>query len=640
MEFKMNNRSENPFYGQKELLALWQQGSGKNVSKSTLINLLDAAWKASENDIKFRQAFFVIILSYGEITNRHHNILKDIKKLDNGGGAWRDGFVWSMEWMRKNTPEQYYVFLAKDIFRQFVGLLSILINKVKTLKGKTTVLETVDTIKEHDITKLASYLAEVIKLGNPAEKNLIAKALTRPRFSKRQKTNREGEKIGSRDLKPEVLANMKSRELLLKAISDILGWKYVQHKNNIHFTDYYAWKKEFGGALESVLFSSGRIKEFDHDEFHKWLEGLPAGARYRVRRRLLTKENGLVGKWTSKFGDIDLGMWFLEWEALKESKQAEERVLTEKVRQGTASEDEVIKLAKVKKEAKVNTGGSDIKDEMEKLLAGTSNKREADTMVHSLMSKMELQVPVAIIADTSSSMGFRDRMIKTKHGDFYPYQAARLLTTLLMLKNPSQDLDQFLVTFESRATFHHGKTIGSVRENQFTMPKSVEVDLIDRTKPFSDNYDNISKVINHSGGTNIADVAVKFKDWVEAGDTEAERLVRRETIQQYPVFIIVSDGDMNSSYSSKSSFTQYQQNMRQWTGWEGVTVVFDVTTSTTKKSDKFDSIDNFIHFYGWNVGNLNALFTKLHDLDIIDIYTPLDTLLKNNRYDIIKSNVL
>lgn len=634
----MNQRSENPFYGQKELLSLWQQGSAKQITKQSLINLLNAAWAVSKDSHELRKLFFIIVMSYGEITNRHHNILKGIKKLDNGGSAWREGFIWSMEWMRKNTTKQYYIFLTKDILRQFVGLMSILINRIKTIKGKTTIVETYDSILEHNIPKLAKYLATIITSSNPAEKNLIAKAITRPRFSKRQKTNRTGEKLGTRDLKPETLKNMKSRELLIKTISDILGWKYTEHHGNIYFDDFYKWKKEYGAELESVLFSSGKIVEFDHDQFFKWLDIQPSGARRRVRRRLLTKDSELIGKWKSNYGNIDFGLWFLEWEAYKEAAQQEQRELTEKVRNGNATEDEVIKLEKVKKQARVTTGGSDIKEELEKVLTKKISIKESDLIAQSLMDKMDLQIPVAVICDISGSMGYNT--VTTKNGTFRAIDAANILTTLLMLKNPSKDLDQFLVTFNNSAKFHFGISNGEKRVNHFMTAKEVKVDVVNRTQSFSKNFNNISALTYPTGGTNIRSIATAFKTWIDAGNTEMEKLNRKETIQQYPVLFIVSDGDMNNSGTPVSSFLEFQQSMKQWCGWEGVTVIFDVCTSNDQRSTKFDNVENIIHFYGWNIGNINTIFSKLHDMDIIDIYTPLNSLFQNNRYDIIKTNTI
>jgi hypothetical protein len=80
--------------------------------------------------------------------------------------------------------------------------------------------------------------------------------------------------------------------------------------------------------------------------------------------------------------------------------------------------------------------------------------------------------------------------------------------------------------------------------------------------------------------------------------------------------------------------------MRQIAGWEGVVVIFDVCSTSTRETSKFDGVENVIHFLGWNLGAVNSIFSKIHDLDVIDIYTPLKSLWLSNRYELVRKNVI
>ena len=399
MKVEMLKGNDNPFFKKDKLKSLQANGA-KAASKNVLFKLLDDAYDEAINSLVLRQMFFILIFEIGDISNRAHSIFKG-KTKDGGGHAAREQFMWAMSWMRVNTSKQYYKFLMKDLFRQFVGLLSILLVRVKTKKNSTVIIDVINTLAEHDEDKLVDYYAKILKKSNPVEKILIFKSLTRVRLSMRQKVNRLKEKIGTRPLTEDVLSNMRTKERFYKKLSIKMNWEFLQYPNNIKFVGMNATKKEYTGELESVLFSSGKIVEFDKDEFFNWLNILSAGARRRTRVRLLNKDNTLKGKWKSNRTDEDLGTWFLEWEQFKETKQAEERVLVEKKRQGTITEDETVKLAKVKQEAKVTTGGITLKEELESLILGKAD----DTIIHSILEKTKFDVNATFILDKSGSMG-------------------------------------------------------------------------------------------------------------------------------------------------------------------------------------------------------------------------------------------
>lgn len=627
---KMQQKAaENPFYGKSALLHLMQQ-STKKVGLQTALN---NAWNECKNDKTLREMFFVIVFSIGDITNRQHNIFGK-KKVDNGGNSLRTQFMDCMKWIAKTCPEQYHQFLSNDLFRQYSCLFNVLGTQVRTKKGSKAVTEVINMLDGVDRTKVAEYVAKIIRSANPVEKAIIAKWLVNPRTSKRQgRDHKTGQKKGTRNLQTATKELAGVRIGFYIELSKIMNWEMKKHKHNIQFVGLAAWKKEYNGELESVLFSSQKIKEFDKVQFANWLNTLPSGARYRVRRRLLGEKDALKGKWQSNFGG-DMGTWFLEWERSKDVAQEEQRKLEEQVRQGDTSAETKEKLAKVKKEAKVTTGGETLFSAFEKILTGRMTPTEFNQSAQSILDKVKFEVPVLVIADRSGSM--------TSNSGGLPMKMAQLATTMAMLKNPSDELDNVVVTFGSDAEFFTDNSKGTQQQNRFMKGQSVKINrLVDRTADFITNLNTVSTVVRGMNeGTHFNTVAKAFKKWLDSSADETEKLLRREMIQAYPVFLVMSDGDLNNSGDATSSMAQFQQDMLQWFGWNGVVVVWNVSTDNAPRTDHFQGLQNVIHYFGFNAGIVNTIFSKIHDLDLIDIFTPLKSLHESNRYDLVKQNTL
>ena len=161
-------------------------------------------------------------------------------------------------------------------------------------------------------------------------------------------------------------------------------------------------------------------------------------------------------------------------------------------------------------------------------------------------------------------------------------------------------------------------------------------------KTFMDNYKNISKFITgNDGSTNISGIATKIKEWVN--DISEYSNIRKEQLMNYQAFILVSDSDLNNSSSAAASLRDMQMKMKQWFGWEGIIIIWDVTRNDNQKINKsgyFDNIENVIHITTYDASTINQIFTKISDIDIIDIYTPLKSLYLSTRYDLIKNYVI
>lgn len=623
-QVKMKNpASENPFYGKLQLFKFYNAAQSGEMSDS----LLSSTWSEVKTDKQLTELFWIIAFSCGDIANREHNAMRGVK-LDNGGNANREAFQTILNWTRTNHPYQYRTFLMNDVIRQYTSLDNILATRVKTQPGSAKVVKNVNFLTNVDIDMVAEYLAKLIQKGNPMDCQLVAKFLSNVRTSKRQKQDRKtGEKqAGGRNLSNAVKENMKVRQQLYLALSDKMGWNVKVNEKFTEFIGLRDWKAKHNENLESVLFSTKKILTFDKIQFKNFLNELPSGARFRTRRRLLTKDNGSkTTKWAN------LPFWFLEWEKEKEQLQAQQREIVEKVRLGTATDDEKIALKDIKKEAKVNVGGSSLFTLLEQIL---SKSVVDDTLAQSILDKIQFDVPVLPIVDCSGSMN----EVHRTGGKFKPFDLARLFSTITMTKNPSNELDNLLVCFGSNCEIYTDGSTGTAKQNRFMTGTSVVVDkLVDRTLAFSKNFNSIGKFINaEMGGTHFNSVAQRIKKWVNS-DNDTKQ-IKIEQLQQYPVFVVISDGDMNSSTNPAQSMMDFRREMLEF-GWDGVVVIWDVNTGVPAPS-KFASVPNTIHVTGWNLGVVNQIFTKITDMDIIDTYLPLKTIYESNRYEMVRKNVI
>jgi hypothetical protein len=604
--------SENPFYGLKNLFALYQNKT-KDISR-----YLDSAWSEAKTNSLFVTLFHIICFSIGDITNRKHNIFGK-KTVDSGGDSASPQWITYLQWLIKNQPKQFVRFLPYIV--EYVGIRELLSWQIRTTKGKKNISGVwglLGIIQSNDVCYdgLVKYLVRSINGNDPFLKHQIAKYMKIPRHSKRIHKTRTGEVKGKRDLQKNTTAKMQTYGSLVSRVSEAMGWVTTFKETHIEYTGYREWQKQYNKDLEFVLFSTNKIHEFDKERFTNWLNQLPSGARYRVQRRLFDHNDQIREKYTK------LGKWFNDWRKAKESLQAEQRVLEQKARTTGLTDKEKEKLVEVKKQAKVTTGAKTLFDSINDLLIGKSD----DITIQSILDKVEFNVPVLPIVDISGSMAGR------------PTSIAKLLTTLVLLKNPNT-FENLLFRFATVADCITDNSVGMISNNRFMGKQSIVVKkLIDRELTFRENFNSISNFVSSNGGsTNFDGVANKIKEWVDSVDG-IEREHRREQINDYPVFLVASDGDLNSSHSAGASMTQFMMKMKQWFGWDGVVVIWDIPKygDSVNKSGYFDNIEGVIHVTTYNLSTINQIFTKIHDLDVIDIYTPLKSLMMSDRYEPVK----
>jgi hypothetical protein len=613
---------ENPFYGLKSLFALHQ-----NQGNSNTASLITPAWNESKSEKERRELFHVINFATGDIANRQHNLFGKTK-VESGGNSANEQWIVYLKWLLNNNEKQFINFLPLMV--EYVGLRELTTYQIKTQKGKNKTTGTWGLLRDIQAkpkvyNALLELLVTFIDGNNPFNKTLVAKFVKIPRYSKRQAFDRKtGSKKGTRKLLSDTVYKMEVYHRLVNDLSAKKGWGVTVNEKFVEFTGYRNWQKQYNKDFEFVLFSTNKILDFDQEQFTNWLNVLPSGGRFAVRRRLLTKENKVKNEKWSK-----LSKWFLDWEKAKETLQQTQRVLEEKAKNEGLNHEEQETLKKVKKEAKVTTGASNLFKYIDDFVNGNVN----DVTIQSILDKVVFDVPVLPIIDCSGSMSGR------------PTQLARLMTTLILTKNPSSH-ENVLFTFGTHASVYSDGSTGTDAPNRFMKGKSTTVinKLIDRTDTFMNNFNKVSMFVNsNQGGTNFSGIPEKMREWVNSASDEETKNQRKEQILEYPVFLLVSDGDLNNSTTPTKSFIDFQMKMKQWFGWEGVVILWNVPKygdGASDKSDYLENVENVIHLSTYNLSTINQVFTKINDIDIIDVYTSLKSLYESNRYNPVKMATL
>ena len=611
VEVKLNKSNDNPFYGLRNCLKLQQASTGIFPE-----NLLNDAWNEVKNNKEKRELFFSILFSIGDITNRQHNIFRG-KKVDGGGNANRDAFYTITQWLWKNNPEQFKKFLNAQLFNEFSCFDVLFKNRVQTKGNK--ILKVYSAFGDEEYFKaLLDYTYAVVNGTNPFNKLLIAKFLTIPRTSKRK---------DHKKLLPETQRIMADKVRFIVALSNMMGWDTGFLKG------YREWRKQYNGELESVLFATGKINEFTKDEFIDWFGKLPAQARFRVKNRilysktkdcLLNTQEGLGDKWT-KFQP-----WVKEWETYKEEKQFEQRVLEEKVRQGQATVEDKVKLEKVKKEAKVTTGATNFTELYNDILSNKIDKLKLESFIN----KVNLPYNSLVIIDDSGSMGGAT------------FNFASFIAAVCLCKNPDDDGRNLIGMFNTYSHWHSyidstaSKSRNSILRTEVAKTKAQP--FVDPTLSFYDNYkriDSFLRSVFQGGGTRISEIPNGLK---KVCDQYPEVL---DALKAYPVWTIISDGEWNSMYSPESSINDFFRRCEQYFGFRPYIVAMDICHRNSwydtedLKADRFSGIDNMIYIPS-NLAMIEQFLTNFKDMDVFDVYTPLLSIYRSNRYQLIRENTL
>lgn len=605
IEVKLNKSNNNPFYGLKMCLRLFQ-----NVGGCIDESLLDACWDEVKDNKEHRQMFFSLLFSVGDITARQHNIFKGVKK-DNGGNANRGSFYTIFNWLRVKHKDQFIVFLNKGLFNEYTCFDLLFRSRIQTKGAK--VLKVYDNFadpwyREH----LLKFVYGIIQGTNPFNKMLVAKFLTIPRVSKR---------AGHKKMLPETKLVMEHKAAFLAELSKLMGWEYTVKGAYANFKGYRDWRRSYNGTLESVLFSTGKIKEFDKTQFLNWLDKLPAQARFRVRNRVQYSKNADESpKWPQ------LQSWYNEWEEFKTQKQTEQRVLEEKVRQGQASLEDVAKLEKVKQEAKVTVGATNFNELYDQIMSGNIDELKLESFIQ---NKVHLPYNNLVIIDDSGSMTGT------------PFRFASFLAAVCLVKNPDDDGRNLLGFFgrDTRWYSYIDKTTENTPNSILRRKTAVSVHkpFVDPTKSFMENYkqiDSFCQATFEAGWTDISSLIASIKYTL---DNVPQAI---DAFKAYPVWTIISDGEWNNLPSPEASVNDLLRKCEDVLGFRPYIVAIDVVRGTNRvNAERFSGIDNLMYIPS-NPAQIEQFLTNFKDMDVFDVYTPLQSIFRSNRYELIREATL
>jgi hypothetical protein len=573
---------------------------------------LDAAWNEVKDNKEKKEMFFSLLFSIGDITNRQHNIFGK-KKIDNGGNAEREHFYEIVLWLWARNKKQFVKFLNAQLFNEYACFDVLFRNRVQTKGSK--VLKVFSAFLDKEYSKvLLDYVYSVINGTNPFNKMLVAKFLTIPRTSKRQ---------GHKKILPETLKIMQAKKVFLENLSKMMGWEVP------YLRGYREWRKQYNGELESVLFSTGKINEFDKQQFIDWFDKLPSQARFRVKNRILysiitTAPDNPTVSGSEQYKWDKFRPWIHEWEKYKEQKQAEQRILEEKVRQGQATDEDKIKLQKVKKEAKVTTGATNFKELYYSILTGRVDKLKLEAFIQ---NKVNLPYNSLVIIDDSSSM----------YGK--PFNFAKFIASVCLVKNPDDDARNLLGFFNNRSHWHSFIDKTSRKPNSILRTIVAQTNtqsLVDGKLSFFDNYQRISRfcdAVYQGGGTSLNSIPRGLEFIIQENPDMLEEL------KNYPIWTIISDGALNSSWNARNSMLDFQNDCRRILGYIPFIVIIEIENYGSPKASHFEGLENMLYIND-NPAQIEQFLVNFKDIDIMDVYTPLQSIYRSNRYELVRANVI
>lgn len=604
MQVELNKKVQNPFYGMRKTLELMQRTSSA-VSQG---NFGEAY--AECDTIEKKQLFYSLAFSIGDITARQHNIFKK-NKVDSGGNSNRAGFQEFIKWLWKVDKKQFKKFLFAHLFNEYQCFDSLIQARVKTIKKSNKVEEVLDMLADSEYRKmLAEYFCSIINGNNPYDKTLISKFLSIPRLALRK---------GHKKMLPQTKTVMQHRIAFLKELSDMCKWEYKLDGNIVNFKGYVKWRKDYNGELESVLFSTGKIKEFNKEAFMNWLNRIPSNARFRVKQKVYKEVNGEL-----KYPVLK--EWFVLWEHYKEQKQEEQRKLEQKIASGNAEQGDLEKLAKVKKEAKVNIGATNFLELFNSIKAESIDKLKLESFIQ---NKVKLDYNTLVLLDASGSM--------YKCGSHFPWEFGIFLTAVCMYCNPNDESRNLVGTFNNTGTFY-----GYIDE-QTTQPnglmrgittKTVKQPFINKEESFYDNYQRIRNFLlpKVGGGTSISSIISQIGQLIDINPQ------LKDILAGYPVWTIISDGEWNCLRSPEASINNFFRMCEQKLGFKPFLVCMDIApyeNGLSTNAERFSGIDNMIYIPS-NPSQIEMFLTNFKDMEVFDVYTPLLSVYRSNRYELVR----
>ena len=98
--------------------------------------------------------------------------------------------------------------------------------------------------------------------------------------------------------------------------------------------------------------------------------------------------------------------------------------------------------------------------------------------------------------------------------------------------------------------------------------------------------------------------------------------------------------DFNTSMGSpEACMNDFMRRCEKYFGYKPFIIAIVIDIWNRVDMNRFAGIDNFMYVPG-NPEQIEQILTNFKDMDIFDVYTPLQSLYRSNRYDLVRQNVL
>ena len=244
-----------------------------------------------------------------------------------------------------------------------------------------------------------------------------------------------------------------------------------------------------------------------------------------------------------------------------------------------------------------------------------------------IQNKVNLPYNSLVIIDDSGSMSGA------------PFNFAKFLASVCLVKNPDDDARNLIGFFNNHSHWHSfidqtSSRRNSILRNQIapTSPKP----LVDPNLSFYDNYQRISafcEAAYEGGGTYITSIPKGLEPIIR------ENPDFLDTLKEYPIWTILSDGDLNNSWNARESMLEFQNDCRRILGYIPFVVIIEIYHYGSPCASRFEGIENMMYIPG-NPAQIEQFLTNFKDIDIFDVYTPLQSIWRSNRYELVRQNTL
>jgi hypothetical protein len=622
----------------KTLEALQFLRTAKTATDAQIAKVLDSSYtECKKNDCVL--VIERLMLHIGDVS-RQHNILTELGISSKTGGAQeRKIFRSCMRWWEKNIPESF----AKNlrVFTEFTLYENLMFYQNTTDRKTGKVLSTEILFPMPDVVH--EFLATQIRAGK--DLNLIAKHLPKVTTGKGRITKKKvkamktatefklnkiklpktewikvnGELVTSNDVTVkvgDVISYPRKKQSITLAKQDfinkwisgfckVMGWNIEQYK-----------KFRSAQNTPEQKFSNRTVLDMPKSDFHKLLDILTAGQRFRVAKMVAYKD--AAEKLQPKPKWNQLGEWYIEWE------KGQEKVADE-LRKAAASGDKE-KTKELMKDFKVKATGMQTIDILASLFKGGMSDMQINNTYQSLIEKMDLIANVFPIVDGSGSM---DSPVATINGvSLSRRQVVYAMCIAFSTRNPVEEFRNTFGWFSNNFYIAGRSKYVDLRPNPYVdksrYTKQVgDHQVLSPEQTFTQNMKAIAQADPREvANTNMFASVEYFVKLVKDGKCHVEDLPN--------ALLYLTDNENNSGLSPKEAV-----NLANSIGWHPLLVFWGIVNVPSDMLKEYKNIPNVLLVGGFNESVLSQVLRGIKS-GSINPEMELWSIYEDKRYSVLK----